>query len=145
MPEDVEGFADEAPEVTHDDIMKRLLAYRQRLRGELAAAGVPEDPGVATATEELVDVGGLEEERHDRLPPLEPFPPARAFAPPTPAPGGSSDLPTRVAELESTLARLEGMLGELRRRFQELAVVVDERIAAIRDAALQARREDRAE
>jgi len=126
VSEDLDGIAEELPPIRHDDIMQRLLAYQRRLQDERARGG----PGVATATEELLDLGIAEVERDAQEPgPL--------------GPASSGDLPTRVTELESTLDRLDRMLGELRRRFQELAVVVDERIATVRQAVEQARREER--
>lgn len=137
MPEDSrpeEGFAGEPASIAHDDIMKRLLAYRERLR---AYAGTGEEPATpspwartegsriphpsppATATEELVDVASVE-----------------PGAPP------GADLEERMAALESALDRVDEMLRDLRRRFQDLAVVSDERLADIQRTVAEARRED---
>lgn len=134
MPEEwepEEGFADESPSIAHDDIMKRLLAYRERLRaysGEEPATPSPwastggsqiMDPSPpATATEELVDVASVE------------------HGPPR------ADLEDRMAALESALDRVDEMLRDLRRRFQDLAVVSDERLADIQRTVSEARRED---
>lgn len=137
----------ETPPMEHDDIMKRLLAYQERLRrdlgGEEPAAGpspwaVPErtpaeaPPGrepqpVAIATDDLVDVGSAEEAQPPEAPVLLPPAPPR-------------DLEARVADLEATLERVEEVLGDLRQRFQDLAIAADERIAAIRDQVARVRR-----
>ena len=45
----------------------------------------------------------------------------------------STDLTGRVAELEDTLARVSKLIGELRERFQDMAIASDERLAAIED------------
>ena len=45
----------------------------------------------------------------------------------------STDLTDRVAELEDTLARVSKLVGELRERFQDMAIASDERLAAIED------------
>ena len=134
-PERDEGLTGEAPSIAHDDIMKRLLAYRERLR---AYTGTDEEPARSspwpgtggspisggppsvTATEELVDVASVEPE------------PSRA------------DLEERMAALESALDRVDEMLRDLRRRFQDLAVVSDERIEAIRRMVAEARGDDEA-
>lgn len=155
-PGEDDRFMDEAHAIAHDDIMKRLLAYQRQLRGGLEGSSwtgpveAREAPPVATATEELVDVGAAESEMATPAPAPAPGPlpagPAAAepepWQGPTPAEAPSGGLEARVAELEATLAQLDAMLGDLRRRFQELAVAADEKIASIRDAAARARAKD---
>lgn len=149
MPEDEsgdQGFIPETPSTAHDDIMKRLLAYQERLRQDIGAQEAPPRPSpwavpeqtsaseapsapdvqpVTTATEDLVDVGSAEDTR----------PGAPVRLPPAPA----HELDARVAELEATLERVDAMLGDLRRRFQDLAIAADERIAAIQDQIARVR------
>lgn len=136
MPEDEtgdQGFIEEMPSIEHDDIMKRLRAYQERLREDLAAREPPaapspwstpdeapagEDQPVATATEDLADVGSAETSAEQ-------------------ASVTASD--PRVADLEATLADIDTMLGDLRQRFQDMAIAADERLAAIQDAIAEAR------
>jgi len=155
-----EGFADEGPSIAHDDIMKRLLAYRQRLRGDAgadeAAMGTSPWPSIGTspfpgappsviATEELVDVGSVEAESPPSMGSESPPPTFGRARTASEAPSSpTDDLEERMAKLESTLERVDAMLGDLRRRFQELAVAADERIAAVRDAVAEARGDDEA-
>lgn len=131
MPEEQSGdpgFVEETPQIEHDDIMKRLQAYQERLRRDLEEAGSIARPSpwarpagdrepapAATATEDLVDVAREE-----------PAIPTAAQA--------------RVEELEGAVRQVDEMLADLRRRFQDLAVAADERLATIQDLLARTRR-----
>jgi hypothetical protein len=129
VPEDRSGdpgFVEETPPIEHDDIMKRLLAYQERLRRDLEAAGSIARPSpwatpagareaAATTTEDLVDVAREE-----------PTIPEATEA--------------RVDELEGAIRQVDEMLADLRQRFQDLAVAADDRLAAIQDLLARTRR-----
>ena len=89
-------------------------------------------PAPALAEPEAEEVRTIEAEAEaETIAEAEPVVEPVAVAATQPVP--STDLIGRVAELEDTLARVSTLVGELRERFQDMAIASDERLAAIED------------
>ncbi|OFW79002.1 MAG: hypothetical protein A2Z48_10195 [Actinobacteria bacterium RBG_19FT_COMBO_70_19] len=164
MPEETTTEAPpetEAPAIEHDDIMQRLLRYQRQLRGDEV---LPPPAEVAEQERPLIDYAAAEApsateaetplmvDLTDAEAELEaatvPEPPTQEQAPAVSEPEHISaepapaDQSARIAELEATLARITQMVGELRERFQDMAISADERLSGLEEALTEVRRSD---
>lgn len=149
----------EGPATEHDDLMQRLLRYQRQLRGDkllpppaevaeqerpLIDHAAAEAPSTTEAEKPLmVDLTDAEAELEAAtVPEL----PTREQAPAVPEPEHISaepalaDQSVHIAELEATLTRITRMVGELRERFQDMAISLDERLSGLEEALTEVRR-----
>jgi hypothetical protein len=165
VPDDVpdEGWTAEdsesaAPEVAHDDIMKRLLDYQRSLREGASPTEAAEAAWQPSAPPDEVSaqVEPSPEPEPERRAELEVEAPApREPEPPAAAPGlvtileplppvsdvTRADLEERLASVEERLSRLRSRLAELRQSFQDMAIDADERLAQIEEELGHVRRD----
>ena len=135
------------PPLVHDDIMQRLMDYQRRLRegltpeqaaksnGTLVDQAAPEPPAAIMTranTVEVVDLAAVEdpvEEPVEVIEGVEVIHAADGSAPPSADP--AADLTARLARLEDTLSSVAKSIGDLRERFQNMAIAADERLGVI--------------
>ena len=98
------------PSAAQEDLMQRLVAYQRHLREGLSPDEAAELAMRGTGTE------GAE-------PSMSPADPIAEIA----------ELTLRVAKLEQTLAHVAEMLSAMRRRFQDMTIAADERLATIEE------------
>jgi len=150
----------EAPAIAHDDIMQRLLKYQRHLRGgesppppadrAEAEDAEQERPLIDYAAAEALSATARETPQVVDLTEAEagleaaavPEAPAPAVPEPEhiPAEPALADQSARIAELEATLMRITRMVGELRERFQDMAISADERLSGLEEALTEVRR-----
>jgi hypothetical protein len=125
-----------------DDIMKRLLEYQRRQRGEPQPA-----PSVwATPPPRASDASTAAEPRVEEPPSAVPFGEAPApethepetYAAETSAPEtyaaettSAPEMPARIEALHEALDRVASQIGDLRQTFQDMAIAADERLAEL--------------
>jgi len=144
MSNDVGTDEESAPrdsEAVRDDIMKRLLDYQRRQRGESGSETVSSvwatPPVRARETEPAVA-----EPPMDAAPTTEEAPAAEQVpepSEPAEAPAPSVDVQGRLDALQSSLDRLRSQIGDLRQTFQDMAIAADERLADIEAELTRAR------
>lgn len=135
---------EEAPQIVHDDIVRRLLQYQAQLREgikagetELATPAASLDlidysalgsPAPAQI-EEIVDIAAAESAAEAGLVVTIPEPGGAAAEPPLP--GAREDLDARVARLESAITQIASSLADLRIQAQDSAMLIDDRLAEV--------------
>lgn len=95
------------PPAVRDDLMQRLVAYQRHLR-----EGMPPEEAAELAMRTLPGEGVV------------------SASDPT---AQVAELTLRVARLEQTLAHVAEMLSAMRRRFQDMTIAADERLATIEE------------
>lgn len=135
---------EEAPQIVHDDIVRRLLQYQAQLR-EGIKAGEPEltapaasldliddsalETPAAAQIEEVVDIAAVESATETG--PVVTIPEPRGAAAEAPLPGAREDLDARVTRLESAITQIASSLADLRIQAQDGAMLIDDRLAEV--------------
>jgi hypothetical protein len=134
---------EEAPQIVHDDIVRRLLQYQAQLReGIKAGKTEPVAPAASldlidhsaletpepAQIEEVVDIAAVESATENGL--VVTIPESQA-AGGLPISGAREDLDARVTRLESAIAQIASSLADLRIQAQDSAMLVDDRLAEV--------------
>ncbi len=135
---------EEAPQIVHDDIVRRLLQYQAQLReGIKAGKTEPVAPAASldliddstletpapAQIEEVVDIAAAESATENGL--VVTIPESGGAAAEPPLSGAREDLDARVTRLETAIAQIASSLADLRIQAQDSAMLIDDRLAEV--------------
>jgi hypothetical protein len=134
---------EEAPQIVHDEIVRRLLQYQAQLREGIKAGET--EPAAPAASLDLIDYSALETPAPAQVDEVVDIAAAESASEiglvvTIPEPGGAAaeplsgargDLDARVARLESAIEQIASSLADLRIQAQDSAMLIDDRLAEV--------------